>query len=297
MLEPACAGSLDACSSRSLMECEAELGCVVVTPQPCVSPSECDDGIGCNGEEQCVSGVCAAGEPPDCDDGVICTVDSCEEPGTCAHVGSCPGLQTCEETGCAGSICTLLTNDGCDAGFTCGPRGPTETDCFEDGTLGADRMCSIGDDRCGSGTWCGPSGISDFRTCRRLCGTNADCPGSLSQCLEPLVVDGVERGDVMACTELCNPATPTSGCVGGYRCALLYGGGAHTQCRPFSGRAENQACAPGADECSPGLVCIPNGTSGNCRRICDAESDCISLDDCNPLAGIFYGGTQLGACY
>ncbi len=47
----------------------------------------CQDGVVCNGEEQCRLGVgCGAGARPDCRDESPCTIDSCvEERGGCVH--------------------------------------------------------------------------------------------------------------------------------------------------------------------------------------------------------------------
>ncbi|MFT5354591.1 MAG: hypothetical protein ACI9KE_001798, partial [Polyangiales bacterium] len=36
----------------------------------CTMNSECDDGVFCNGDEQCAAGECVAGDAPDCDDAV-----------------------------------------------------------------------------------------------------------------------------------------------------------------------------------------------------------------------------------
>ncbi|MBN1774036.1 MAG: putative metal-binding motif-containing protein [Deltaproteobacteria bacterium] len=49
--------------------------------------SVCQDGLVCNGEEQCQPGVgCATGTRPDCRDDSACTLDSCvEERGGCVH--------------------------------------------------------------------------------------------------------------------------------------------------------------------------------------------------------------------
>ncbi|MFZ5442874.1 MAG: putative metal-binding motif-containing protein [Myxococcota bacterium] len=52
----------------------AFLGCIRV----CETSSDCDDGVFCNGAEQCVAQRCTAGAPP-CDDGSECAVDDCNE--------------------------------------------------------------------------------------------------------------------------------------------------------------------------------------------------------------------------
>jgi len=45
----------------------------------CVTDGDCDDGLYCNGIENCSAGTCQSGAPVVCDDGVVCTVDSCNE--------------------------------------------------------------------------------------------------------------------------------------------------------------------------------------------------------------------------
>src|SRR5688500_6851686 len=42
-------------------------------------PTDCDDGIYCNGAEVCLRGACVPGALPACDDGDPCTVDACAE--------------------------------------------------------------------------------------------------------------------------------------------------------------------------------------------------------------------------
>jgi hypothetical protein len=48
-------------------------------PKPCQANAECDDGLFCNGPEQCVANTCAQGTPTACDDGIACTTDVCVE--------------------------------------------------------------------------------------------------------------------------------------------------------------------------------------------------------------------------
>ena len=54
----------------------------------CVSNSDCDDGLFCNGAETCdvAGGTCLAGTPPTCSDGNTCTADSCDAAANaCVH--------------------------------------------------------------------------------------------------------------------------------------------------------------------------------------------------------------------
>jgi len=43
----------------------------------CEVDADCEDGVFCNGREQCVDGACQRDDPPRCDDGIACTVDVC----------------------------------------------------------------------------------------------------------------------------------------------------------------------------------------------------------------------------
>lgn len=67
--------------------------------------SVCDDGLFCDGTEQCVPGVGCTAVPPDCGDSVGCTVDRCDEAArACSHepdVSLCPVSHRCDvDTGC-----------------------------------------------------------------------------------------------------------------------------------------------------------------------------------------------------
>src|SRR5688500_7687085 len=55
-------------------------------PIGCAGDEECDDGVFCNGPEQCLERRCEMGAAPDCDDGDACTLDRCsEETRACVH--------------------------------------------------------------------------------------------------------------------------------------------------------------------------------------------------------------------
>lgn len=75
----------------------------------CDTDADCSDGIFCNGEEQCISGVCKAGTLPD--DGISCTQLVCDENkkefrfeplnGLCGDGIFCNGVEICDpEVGC-----------------------------------------------------------------------------------------------------------------------------------------------------------------------------------------------------
>jgi hypothetical protein len=48
-------------------------------PRDCSTHADCDDGVYCNGDEQCVDGECDDAEPVDCGDGDACHMSYCDE--------------------------------------------------------------------------------------------------------------------------------------------------------------------------------------------------------------------------
>lgn len=71
--------------------------------------ASCGDGLGCNGVETCVAGLCVSDGPIDCSDDDVCTLRACVEPGMCTTrsvVGCCNGDIDCDD----GNACT---NDSC----------------------------------------------------------------------------------------------------------------------------------------------------------------------------------------
>jgi hypothetical protein len=107
-------------------------------PQGCASAAQCDDGLFCNGVEQCLgSGLCVAGQPPSATDGLACTVDECDEDqdaithraddAVCSDGASCNGVERCTPTGCVPGEPADTDDDG--DGFTvaqgdCAPCDP-----------------------------------------------------------------------------------------------------------------------------------------------------------------------------
>lgn len=105
---------------------------LVAPPPGCTNNSQCDDGLWCNGAEQCISSTCQAGTAPNCNDGIACTSDSCNEStdscnnvpnnGACDDGLFCNGAETCSATlgcqagsdPCGGQPCNEIT-DTCGA--------------------------------------------------------------------------------------------------------------------------------------------------------------------------------------
>ncbi|MBI5517020.1 MAG: PPC domain-containing protein [Deltaproteobacteria bacterium] len=87
----------------------------------CTSNRACDDGLFCDGVEECVAGRCVRGVPVNCDDGVSCTLDRCDE-GTRACVREpvdrlCASGRCDPVTGCTGGGCA--SDRQCDDGDPC----------------------------------------------------------------------------------------------------------------------------------------------------------------------------------
>ncbi|MBW2262868.1 MAG: hypothetical protein JRG91_12905, partial [Deltaproteobacteria bacterium] len=52
----------------------------------CATADDCQNGLYCDGVEQCPYGFCTAGSLTNCGDGINCTVDTCnEETDSCDH--------------------------------------------------------------------------------------------------------------------------------------------------------------------------------------------------------------------
>ena len=144
---------------------------------PCVV-EECDDGLFCNGFEECARTGCVPGRSPELDDGVLCTLDECdEELDEIVHI---PRDDECED----GDDCTL---DTCDEVEGC-LREPLDADA--DGFVA---------ERCPGGDDCDDDDPFSNPDQPEVCGNGADddCDGSLDwsdeedcpeghQCIEPI---------------------------------------------------------------------------------------------------------------
>lgn len=101
-------------------ECRGLAGCQL-GDSACVTDSDCDDGLYCDGPESCVAGACTAGARPNCVDGDFTTVDICDEATTRCVYAQAPA----DKIHCEGGACA------------CPPRDPAATTLHADAT--ADR--------------------------------------------------------------------------------------------------------------------------------------------------------------
>ncbi|MCH8147333.1 MAG: hypothetical protein IH987_04965 [Planctomycetes bacterium] len=209
----------------------------------CTIPADCDDGLFCDGAEDCVAGNCVAGTPPNCDDGVGCTDDSCNE-GTdscdktannanCDDGLFCNGSETCDPVldcqagtapncddgvGCTDDSCNegtdscdnIANNANCEYGLFC--DGAETCDPVLDCQSGTAPNCDDGvgctDDSCNEGT----------DSCDNIA-NNANCPDDGLFCNGTEFCDAVadcsSTGDPCSGGEVCNEATDTCDPVGG----------------------------------------------------------------------------------
>jgi sugar lactone lactonase YvrE len=125
--------------------CDPTFGCV--RGQGCQVAADCDDGVYCNGVEQCVGFRCLAGVPPSVDDTDPCTLDACIEPTGAAHFPD-PGQdgQLCTQSGGGDGICLAGTcvDSVCGDGFV-----DNRTEHCEDANDDANDGC----DRCRHTQW------------------------------------------------------------------------------------------------------------------------------------------------
>ena len=189
----------------------------------CTTSAQCDDGLFCNGAEECVGGACRAGVALDCSDFVGCTRDSCDESSRgCMHQPD-------------GNLC----DNGvfCDGAEICHPAqgcltGPARDcndgiDCTADLCDSAGHQCvHIADDtQCDDGFFCyGQEACDSSAGCRQA--TRGPCDDE-----EECTLDGCDE-EQEHCTHeptegscqddlFCNgiETCTTSGCVGVPPCA------------------------------------------------------------------------------
>jgi hypothetical protein len=128
--------------------CDPALGCV---HDPVLDGTPCSNGNPCDGEETCLRGNCAVGEPRDCDDHNLCTADSCDPASGCEHEvlqdgtgcggGPCgPGV--CSAGECVLSDPTLCDDDDPCTQDWCEPESGCQHEVYPDGwECGECKMC------------------------------------------------------------------------------------------------------------------------------------------------------------
>jgi cysteine-rich repeat protein len=118
------------------------------TRSQCTTPAQCNDGLFCNGVEQCRAGRCAAGTAPVLDDGIACTDDSCNESADrIDHVANntrCSSLTTTPRCATTGTLAGRLTRDVgvCQATRGCAAVEQLVDDCLDDAKYPTTYQCA-----------------------------------------------------------------------------------------------------------------------------------------------------------
>jgi hypothetical protein len=284
--------TLDACNDENGGTC-------VAAPDD----AACDDGLFCNGIENCDPMMdCQAGEPIACDDGVGCTDDACdEETDAC---GFAPDHESCQD----GEYCN--GPESCDVVLGC-----IDGDAIDCNDLVA---CTV--DACNESL-----DTCDHTPDDAPCGNGVFCDGE-EQCDEQLgCVDGPAvmcPSDGVACTvDACDEdtnaceSTPNNmacgngqfctedGCIAGASCSVLDGVLNNPSCDDGLGCNGEEVCfdLPGnIDQCQPGTAvdcadgisctsdsCVEPGVCENAPvdGLCSDGNPCDGAETCNPAVG------------
>jgi hypothetical protein len=130
---------------------------------PCARDEDCQNGLFCDGEEECPYGFCTHGSLPDCSDGVNCTIDTCnEETDGCDHEvddAACDDTNPCTDDSCDVSTDTCVnapidcaddvncTLDTCDTSTGACEHTVTDLACDDSDACTID-TCDVTSDTC-----------------------------------------------------------------------------------------------------------------------------------------------------
>lgn len=225
-------------------------------------PDACGDGGGCDGNDDCVSGVCDADvcQDPTCEDGVHngdetdvdCgggTCEGCDDGEMCLEGPDCQSA-VCEDEACAEPTCEDGAHNGDETDVDCGGSCPNDCEI--------DEGC-IGNEDCLSGACDERAGLCVDSTCKdsKLDGdeTDVDCGGSCG-------------------------AT----CENGEEC-LIAGDCISDSCDAVSGTCVDETCVDmqqNQDETDVDCGGVCGATCGTDEG-CDDAEDCLS-SVCDPVA-------------
>jgi hypothetical protein len=284
-----------------------------VIPQ-CTSGAQCDDGLFCNGFEDCVEGTCITVGRPQCDDGIACTNESCDEAiDACTHEPSsalCNSNEICDPSmGCRARVFCMLDAE-CDDGNECtvGERCGDDMFCV----FGALKVCpSMGclhgvcdeetgecgqeprDTACDDALACTQGECKDDGFCHQerhddRCGDQWSCTHDV--CL------GIRTGlnDATGCVhrpqdEVCEDGSGPSHCYEKVCAPFASGAGSTTGCTarvPLGACSDDERCSFGSGVCET----LPTPA---------ASVFCDDNDPCNGLETVGLDGMSCvttGAC-
>ncbi|MFC1889942.1 cohesin domain-containing protein, partial [Thermodesulfobacteriota bacterium] len=125
----------------------------------CTENWECDDGLFCNGAEECVDNICEPGAFPCLPDGNDCTADYCNETDdSCDYLCNATDYEDpcCEDSACSDAlICEdpCVDNDGDGFGYPGDPSCPDPREDCDDNNPGVNPGIdeSVAEDNCDDG--------------------------------------------------------------------------------------------------------------------------------------------------
>ncbi|MFK8002317.1 MAG: hypothetical protein AB8H86_22160 [Polyangiales bacterium] len=258
-----------------------------VGPSSCTTNDECDDGVYCNGAEECSAGACIAGALPDCDDGVACTADICDdEMGACrsfADSTACADGETCSASGCS-SECT--SDDQCTDGVFCnGAETCSDGVCTAGVVPDCDDSIPCTEDVCDElssscRSFPADMGCGANETCNAATGCIPECTTN-AQCDDGFHCNGAESCDGGSCI-----AGTAPDCDDEVACTRDLCDEATDSCLSFT---EDSACALG-ETCEMGGGCTPECVLNS---DCDDGLHCTGIESC--VRGACVAGTPI-AC-
>ena len=307
-------GDGNACTTD---QCSPTIGCGFTRRQ---NGSSCPDGLVCNGNETCQSGLCTAGtnapSGTTCNDSSLCTTSD-----QCNGSGSCVGAPvTCND----GNVCTT---DGCNPATGCTTTNNT-LPCNDSNACTTSDTCSAGScvggspPNCNDGNVCTTDGCNPASGCTATpntlpCNDSNACTTS-DTCSGGSCVGGAppDCNDSNVCTDDgCSPASGcthtdnTAPCSDGFFCNgtdSCFGGtcNQHAGDPCTGGAACNANCNESSDTCftPAGGGCTDDGNactadqcdgSGTCSHTaisCDDGNPCTT-DSCNPGTGCQHEGS------
>ncbi len=273
---------------------------ITVDVPSCIVDEDCNDGLFCNGLEQCVSGSCEQGSAVVCDNGLFCDgLETCSEDIEACEDGSAPITSdgvTCTQDSCneANDQIVHTPNDAlcsnglfCDGSETCsatlGCQAGTTLQCSDGLFCNGQESCNEDSDSCQSGS--APQ-INDNISCTQdSCNETTDQIVHAPQnnlCNDSLFCNGVET---------CNAAT---GCVLGTAidCSANNIAGIDTCLNNPDNKAFTKdqrtdftsTCDEATDLCTTGSSTITHACSLTCGAGCQTNSDCSNGHVCDLLS-------------
>ncbi len=291
----------DECDSRDGTSQDNNSNGIPDECEVCITSVDCDDGLFCNGAEECTNNLCEVGIDPcvgkrcresddtcvdcleddHCDDGLFCNgAEYCSLTGACAPGGApCPA-HLCREIddSCVDCVAHEDCDDGqfCNGAETCsgGLCASGMTPCVGQACDELGDQCYIQepecttDGDCNDGAFCNGKEICAGEVCQ---GGHAPCAGQLCDEADDVCAACLSDGDCLD-TVFCNGREKCTGgfCVGGLSpCPGQV-------CDEAEGSCYDAECAVDAD-CDDGNVC----TRDTCakRRCTNTEvAACSDID-------------------